>query len=235
MKQFGDRPEFRTKLVRFRNNLAILQRALGSSAESEATLRATLDLLKPALEGPDPLPAVRWQVARVSGNLGSLLVLNRRTYDEASAQLDRAEVLLRKLTAEFPSVAQYAVELASVEYNVGTLAASTSHPYQAVAAFKASIELLEKLKNRFPELPAYRMKLALSQAALAERLTQPPRATQKVLFGRPWESLRLYEISIPAFRNTKLKWDGPLPAWIHSQKLEAGRGGYRGGKGQGSS
>ena len=47
VKQFGDRPEFRTKLVRLRNNLAILQRALGSSAESEATLRATLDLLKP--------------------------------------------------------------------------------------------------------------------------------------------------------------------------------------------
>ena len=56
VKQFGDRPEFRTKLVRYRNNLAILQRALGSLSESEATLRATLDLLRPSIESPDPLP-----------------------------------------------------------------------------------------------------------------------------------------------------------------------------------
>ena len=39
VKEFGDRPEFRTKLVRYRNNLAILQYALGSLSDSEATLR----------------------------------------------------------------------------------------------------------------------------------------------------------------------------------------------------
>ena len=74
VKEFGDRPEFQTKLVRYRNNVAILQRALGSLSESEATLRATLDLLAPSIDGPDPLPAPRWQVARVSNNLGSLLL-----------------------------------------------------------------------------------------------------------------------------------------------------------------
>ncbi len=170
VKQFGDRPEFRTKLVRFRNNLAILQRALGSSAESEATLLATLDLLKPALEGPDALPAVRWQVARVSGNLGSLLLQNRRSYEEAGAQLTRAEGLLRKLTAEFPSVAQYALELATVEYNLGLLAMNTKKPDLAANSLKESTRLLEALKIRYPELPAYRMKLALSQAALGSIL-----------------------------------------------------------------
>ncbi len=170
VKQFGDRPEFRTKLVRYRNNLAMLQRALGSLPESESTLRATLELLGPSLEGPDPLPGPRWQVARVSNNLVSLLLLNRRTFDEARTLVRRAQGLLRKLVGEFPAVTHYPLELATVEYNLGTLAASTNQPEQAVAAFKESVRLLEDLKRRFPESPAYRMKLAHSQVALAKAL-----------------------------------------------------------------
>jgi serine/threonine protein kinase len=167
VKQFGDRPEYRTKLFRIRNNVAILQRALGSPSESEATLRATLDSLTPALKGPDPLPAARWQVARVSNNLGSILLPNKRTYDEAGTLLGRAQGLLRKLVAEFPTVAQYAFELAVAEYNLGLLAVNRKKLDEAATSFKESTRLLEALKSRFPQLPAYRMKLALSQEALA--------------------------------------------------------------------
>ena len=223
VKQFGDRPEFRTKLVRFRNNLAILQRALGSSAESEATLRATLDLLKPSLEGPDPLPAVRWQVARVSGNLGSLLLLNRRGSEEAGAHLNVAETLLRKLTAEFPSVAQYALELASVEYNLGTLATNTGHRDQAVASFKESIQLLEKLKSRFPELPTYRMKLArlpggAGQGRWRNRRSRCGRFSSE-------SAGRAGGPAGPVSRCAGIRarsGTGALPAWINSEEFEAG-------------
>jgi len=68
VKQFGDRPDYLTKLVRYRNNLAILQRAMGSSSESEATLRGSLDLVAPLVKGPDPLPGARWQLSRVSNS-----------------------------------------------------------------------------------------------------------------------------------------------------------------------
>ncbi len=168
MKQFGDRPEYRTRLARYRNNLAILQRALGNLQDSESTLRSTLDLLAPLAEGSQPLPGPRWQVARLANNLGSLLLLRKRT-DEAGTPLHQAEGLLRTLTGEFPAVAQYSFELASVEYNLG-LAAGTVHPDQAVAAFKESMRLLEVLKERFPEMPAYRMKLAISQVGLGQAL-----------------------------------------------------------------
>jgi serine/threonine protein kinase/tetratricopeptide (TPR) repeat protein len=182
VKEFGDRPEFRTKLVRYRNNLAILQRALGSLSESEATLRATLDLVRPSIESPDPLPAPRWQVARVSNNLGSLLLQKSRTHDEATTHLHRAQGLLRKLASEFPAVAQYPLELASVEYNLGMLAANTNHPDQAIAAYKESVRLLEPLRHHFPKSPAYRMKLALAEVALgnALRKTAPAEAEGSV-------------------------------------------------------
>ena len=121
VKQFADRPEFRTKLARFRNNLGMLQYATGHVSDAEATFRATLELLAPSLEGPEKLPAPRWQFARASNNLGALL-LGQRRGKEAAEPLGRARDLLRTLMAEFPSVPQYALELSSVEYNLGLLA-----------------------------------------------------------------------------------------------------------------
>jgi serine/threonine protein kinase/tetratricopeptide (TPR) repeat protein len=182
VKQFGDRPEYRTKLVRIWNNMAILQRNLGSLSESEATLRATLDFLTPSLQGPDPLPAARWQVGRTTNNLGSLLLLNRRTFDEAGTHLRRAQGLLGKLVAEFGDVAQYSLELAAVEDNLGILALNTNHLDQAVAAYDVSTRLLGKLKTRFPGSPAYRMKLAVYQGHLAEALgpTAPAKAEESL-------------------------------------------------------
>ena len=168
VKQFSGRPEYRTRLARYQNNLAILQRALGETSGAEATLRATLDSLAPWIEAPHPLPGPRWQVARVSNNLGSLLL--RKRFDEAGTHLRRWQGLLRTLADEFPTVMQYRLERASVEYNLGLLAANTHHPDQAVNFFKESARLLQELTSRFPGMPAYRMKLAVSQVALSEVL-----------------------------------------------------------------
>ncbi len=180
VKEFGDRPDYLTKLVRYRNNLAVLQRAMGSLSESEATLRSTLELVRPAVERPDPLPGPRWQASRVCNSLGSLL-LNGRP-DEAAIHLGRAQRLLRKLASEFPLVVHYPLELASVEYSLGYLAASTKQPEQAVASYKESVRLLEDLKRRVPASPAYRMKLAVSQLALGQTLaaTSPTEAEAAV-------------------------------------------------------
>ena len=113
---------------------------------------------------------MRWQVARVSGNLGSLLLQKRQTADEAGTHLHRAEALLRKLTAEFPTVAQYAQELASVEYNLGMLAMTTKKLDQAATSFKESTRLLEALKTSFSGSARLPDEAGLSQAALASSL-----------------------------------------------------------------
>ena len=168
VKQFADRPEFRTRLARFRNNLGMLQYATGLVSEAEVTFRATLELLAPSLEGPEKLPAPRWQYARASNNLGALLLSQRRGA-EAAEPFGRARDLLRTLVAEFPSVPQYALELSSVEYNLGFLAGKR-HPREAVASYQEAARLLETVKKRFPGVPAYRMKLATAEAAIADIL-----------------------------------------------------------------
>jgi tetratricopeptide (TPR) repeat protein len=111
------------------------------------------------------------------------VVLIGRERDRTEAQhLNGAQALLRKLASEFPAVAQYPLELASVEYNLGMIAASANHPDQAVAAYKESVRLLEPLRLRFPKSPAYRMKLALAEVALANamRMTAPAEAEGSV-------------------------------------------------------
>jgi tetratricopeptide (TPR) repeat protein len=87
--------------------------------------------------------------------------------DEASQLFGRAQDLLRKLAAEFPSVPQYALELGSVEYNLGLLG-QLDHPEQAVSSYQEAARLFESLARRFPGTPAYRMRLAVAQAGIAD-------------------------------------------------------------------
>ena len=72
--------------------------------------------------------------------------------------------------------------MASVEYNLGTLAADAKHFEQTVESYQESVRLLEALARRFPGSPAYRMKLALSQVALAKALgeTTPTEAEKSL-------------------------------------------------------
>ncbi len=78
VKEFGDRPEFQTKLVRYRNNLAILQRALGSLGRIGSDAARDARLTRSFNRRSRSAARARWQVARVSNNLGALL-LNKRT------------------------------------------------------------------------------------------------------------------------------------------------------------
>ncbi|HKI21381.1 MAG TPA: hypothetical protein VKA15_26035, partial [Isosphaeraceae bacterium] len=175
VQQYRDRPEYRTRLARYRNNLGMLENASGHLENAVLTFEGTIELLRPLLQGPGALPAARWQFARASNNLATLILRTRRA--QAGALLGRAENLLRALTTEFPAVASYAVELAAVEYNLGLFARPKQQPQaaatvskEAVAAFNESARLLESLKRRFPGTPAYRLKLATSLVALNDEL-----------------------------------------------------------------
>jgi serine/threonine protein kinase/tetratricopeptide (TPR) repeat protein len=170
VRQHGDRPEFRTRLARYRNNVAMLQNAAGHPEDAEKTLRTTIELLAPSIQGPEALPGPRWQLARASNNLGALLLGQRP--EEARTQLGHARAVLAKLNAEFPAITQYSVELSSVEYNLGLLAQRAGKHDESVASFKASARLLESLRTRFPETPAYLFKLAMADVAISESLAK---------------------------------------------------------------
>jgi serine/threonine protein kinase len=203
VQQYGDRPEYRTRFVRYRNNLAILQYAAGRPHDAEKTLRETLAFLSPSIDGPAALPGSRWQFARACNNLGKLLLDQRN--DEAAEPLNRAHGVLAKLAAEFPAVAQYSQELASVEYNLGLLAQRARHPEQAVAAYKESARLLESLRRRFLETPAIRLNLARAKVAVGEVLakTEPREARTALGQALDEQSAVLTEFpDVPEYQST---------------------------------
>jgi eukaryotic-like serine/threonine-protein kinase len=186
MKQYADRAEYRARLARYRNNLGMLQSAMGAVPDAQATFRDTLALLAPALEGPEKLPGPRWYYARASNNLGTLVRVSHR--DEASQLLRRAQDLLKTLAVEFPSVPQYALELASVEYNLGLLG-RPDHPEQALASYQEAARLFGSLARRFPGTPAYRMRLAVVQAGIADVQGQSHPAEAEAALAKALEDL----------------------------------------------
>jgi serine/threonine protein kinase len=169
IRQRGETRETRAQLARYRNNLGMLQNASGQSRDAEATFQGILEMLDPLIQGPDPLPAARWQFARAANNFANVL-LEKKQREQAAVALLRAQGLLRKLKSEFSEVAQYAMELATVENTLGRLAAQTKKPRDTVAAFRESVRLLESLRSRFPAAPAYRLRLAISLVSLNEAL-----------------------------------------------------------------
>jgi tetratricopeptide (TPR) repeat protein len=159
--------------------------------------------LSSAIQGPEALPGARWQFGRASNNLGVLLLSQRR--DEASQPLRHARDLLMKLTAEFPAVAQYSQELASINYNLGLMVQYTGHTAEAVTFFQESARLLESLRHRFPDTPAFRLKLAMTNVSLSEALarTAPAEAETALRKALEEESAILTEYpDVPEYQST---------------------------------
>jgi tetratricopeptide (TPR) repeat protein/tRNA A-37 threonylcarbamoyl transferase component Bud32 len=180
-RQYADRPDFQSRLARYRNNYGMLQRASGHTPEAEQTFRDTLALLARAAHGPNALPGARWQTARAASNLGVLLLESQRA-DEARTQLDRADSLLKTLTAEFPAVPQYRQDHASVLYNLGLLHRRANRADDAIHAFREAARILEALSRQSPHTPGYRQKLATAHVAVNDVLaaTAPEEAEKEL-------------------------------------------------------
>jgi tetratricopeptide (TPR) repeat protein len=95
-------PENRLKLARYLNNLAILE-ARTDPAKAEQTLRRVLDQFAGLDFVKASLPGARWQAARASNNLATLLADKGRV-QEAEKLLKQARDALDRLSAEFPRI-----------------------------------------------------------------------------------------------------------------------------------
>ena len=141
----------------------------------------------------------------VSNNLGSLLLLTEARPTRRARSFVGAEGLLRTLAAEFPAVPQYPLELASVEYNLGLLAAKTRHPDQAVASFKESARLLEELKTSL----SGNARLPNEAGGLASRPRRSPcrnhpGGSRRLAQKGPGRAVGTPDANTRTFRNTRL-------------------------------
>jgi tetratricopeptide (TPR) repeat protein len=146
-------PENRLKLARYLNNLAILE-SRRDLAKADRELRKVLDLLAGLDATKASLPGARWQAARASNNLATLLAGKGRG-EEAEKILKQARDTLDRLTAEFPRILQYRRELASIFSNLGRVGRDTKQNELTSEALRRAAELLTDLAERNPQVPDY--------------------------------------------------------------------------------
>ena len=112
------------------------------------------------------MPGARWQFARASNNLGTLLANTGQASKSAEAFLIRARDELDRLFAEFPGILQYRRELASIFNNLGRLGRDREQAELASESFRQAANLLKPLASEYPQVPDYRQNLAIVQFQL---------------------------------------------------------------------
>jgi serine/threonine-protein kinase len=187
-----DDPENRLKLARYLNNLGILE-ARTEPAKAEREFRRGLDLLAGLDRTNSDLPSARWQGARASNNLATLLWDEGRGA-KSQEMLKQARDVLDRLTAEFPRILQYRRELASIFNNLGRVGRGSKQNDPAAESFRQAANLLKELAKRYPQVPDYQedMDIALFQVGLfkaetdlaaAERVVKPILVDQEHLIA----------------------------------------------------
>jgi serine/threonine-protein kinase len=158
-------PENLVKLAQYLNNLANLETRT-DSAGAERDYRKILDLLA----GLNPiqrfLPGARWQGARASNNLATILMENKKRDKDAESLWNQARADLEHLSAEFPRIVQYRRELASIFNNLGRLAVDRKQRDLAAESFLRTASLLQGLADADPKVPDYQQNLFLARFQL---------------------------------------------------------------------
>jgi serine/threonine-protein kinase len=197
-----DEPENRLKLARYLNNLAMLE-ARTEPAKAEREFRRVLDLLAVLDRSKSDLPGARWQAARASNNLATLLAGQGRG-EKSREILKQAHDVLDRLTAEFPRILQYRRELASIFNNLGRVGRESKRNDLAAESFRQAANLLKDLAQRSPEVPDYQedMDIALFQVAMLKAETDLPAAEREFTAILADQALLVIRYpNVPAYRN----------------------------------
>ena len=185
------------------NNLGMLQAGTGRRAEAEETFREAIGLLEPLKKREPDVVGHRWLLARVYGNLGTLLKDNEARRPEAEELKTKARDLQKTLNDQFPAIPDYAYELAATYANLGLLWA-TSRPKEAEHAYEAARELIAGLADRFRNRPDYRQRLAITllNLGLLIEKTDPAEAEHTYEEARAIQEALVKEFpTVPEYRN----------------------------------
>jgi tetratricopeptide (TPR) repeat protein len=194
--------ENRLKLARYLNNLAVLE-ARSDPAKAEGRLKKVEEILAGQAPAQASLPGARWQAARASNNLGTLLARGGHA-DRSETTLMKARDSLARLSAEFPRIAQYRRELASVFNNLGRLGRDTKRNDLAAEGYRQAAAQLKELAQRNPTVPDYQeeMDIALVQLGLLKAEADPASGQEELArLLADQESLIKAHPTVPDYRN----------------------------------
>jgi eukaryotic-like serine/threonine-protein kinase len=174
VKEFPTVPRHREALARAYNSLALIEKDDGRLANAEHHLQLELPLVdRLASDFPDR-PEHSRVLARTLMNLGNLMS-DLDHGDEASRALRRAVEVNSLIAARDPRDVQIQLDLARCHTNLGEVFREAGDFERAVASYRSSCAIGEKLVKEHPDQPRYREQLAgnLGDLALALSALEP--------------------------------------------------------------
>jgi tetratricopeptide (TPR) repeat protein len=159
--------EHRAELARSHHGLARALRVEGERVSAQKNYRQALDILsKLAADFPD-VPRYRLDLAEVHTAIGSWLEGGHWSGNspEEDSHVGKACKILNSLVAEHPDVPLYRFRLAR---SLAVLANMAGDFKVRIKDFNRCIDLLTKLREEFPRVPAYRDSLHVCYTNLGE-------------------------------------------------------------------
>ncbi len=130
--------------------------------------------------------------------------------DEAERAYAQAAALYRKLGADFPEKPGYRLDLAVVEYRLGTLLQTArGRSAEAEAAYRRGVDLLREPAEKYPEMRNYRQQLARLYTNLGNLCTET---------SRPQDGERSYRLAL-AIQERLLEESPKTPEYLRDLAL----------------
>jgi serine/threonine protein kinase/tetratricopeptide (TPR) repeat protein len=173
-------PEFRESLARAANSLGLLLQDSSRPGDAEQMLRRAITLREQLLKERPQALELRGQLAQSWVNLGGLQHTQRRDDDAQQAFQQCIDLLdlstLTKFAGNEPVSARYLQARAHAFNNLGIVHNGAGRFVEAEKAYREALTLKEKLADRFPSVPQFRLELARSfnnQGALLAAMKRP--------------------------------------------------------------
>jgi tetratricopeptide (TPR) repeat protein/tRNA A-37 threonylcarbamoyl transferase component Bud32 len=160
LQERGDDPAVREEAARSYGRVGLINQQLGHLQESEAAYQQSIALKRQLVEGSPDEPRYRQSLAATYFSGLGHLYLHSQQYDKAEAPLRAGLEILESLTAEYPLVAEYQIDLADCYNNLASLYLEMRQLDRAEKAHRESLTMRDQLARTHPGDAGYQDKVA---------------------------------------------------------------------------
>ena len=165
---------YRVDLASCHEVLGLLARQKGQVSESDEAFKKALALREELVAEQPERPGLRMELAGAYRQLATQLYVDQP--QRALDSLQRADAILRRLTADYPGIPAYEELLARVQAALAEQCWQKGDRQRAEDASREALAIFERLAKRFPSSPLYRERLLEYYRDLYPRLIAIERA-----------------------------------------------------------
>ncbi len=146
--------QYRLALARCHRNFLPWTLREGHAADAARNLQTSIQILEQLVADYPDTPSYSYELADVS-SIDPPTLWNTAFGQQSRQRLERAEQISRKLTSAFPNQPQYELLHANALYRLGLVLRRKGESDLAIRFLAESLQRLQGLLDRFPDVPVY--------------------------------------------------------------------------------